>query len=458
MKFMFSRTIQVFGVLAGAWLLGACAAAPRSTPTPAATATPLATSTPLATIAPTVTPTLTPAPISVPTVPIPGGPPRVIGYFTSWGVAGRGYTVARIPADQVTHINYAFSAITYFGKCALGDPNADTKRFYSARDSVDKKADVKDGPHGTFNQFLQLKQKYPHLKVLISIGGWNGSDQFSDIALTEASRQVFVQSCVDLYFQQYPGVFDGIDIDWEYPVSGGSKEGRPEDKHNFTLLLAEFRKQLNAQGLADGKQYLLTIAAPAGPQVYANLELDQIHLYLDWINVMTYDFHGTWDAVTNFNSPLYKSSTDPSADPVVRETFNTDAALQAYLKAGIPSQKLVMGIPFYGRGWQGVADQNHGLYQTATGAAPGTWEPGVFDYTDIKRNYLPTYTRYWQDEAKVPWIYNPTKGVMITYEDPESVGLKAGYVKEHALGGVMIWELSNDGGELLNAIYNSLRP
>ncbi len=423
-KTIFSNALRFVGAILTCGILFACTAAPKTAEI-------------------TATPTQPPA------------PPHVIGYFTSWGVASRGYTVAQIPGDKLTHVNYAFSAVNFFGKCALGDPAADTQRFYGARDSVDKTADIKDGLHGTFNQFLKLKQKYPHLKVMISIGGWNGSAQFSDIALTEESRQAFAQSCVELYFQKYPGVFDGIDLDWEYPVSGGREDGRPEDKHNFTLLLAELRRQLDTQGTADGKQYLLTIAAPAGPANYANYELDHIHQYLDFINVMTYDFHGTWEMTTNFNAPLYKSSTDPSADPA---HFNTDAAMQAYLAAGIPASKLVMGIPFYGRGWQGAPDVNYGLYQTATGPAKGTWEPGVFDYADIAKRYLPTYTRYWQDEAKVPWLYDPATGIMITYEDPESVGLKADYVKAQSLGGVMLWELSNDGGALLDVIYNRLYP
>ena len=389
-----------------------------------------------------------------PTVNIP---PRIIGYFTSWGVAARGYPVASIPADKLTHINYAFSAISPLGKCALGDPTADTQRFYSIRDSVDKQADIKDGPHGTFNQLLKLKQKYPHIKVLISLGGWTGSSLFSDVAQTEESRQKFVQSCIELYLQKHAGVFDGVDVDWEYPVSGGARDGKPEDKHNYTLLLEEFRKQLDAQGQADGVQYLLTIAAPAGPQIIANFELDQIDQYLDWINLMTYDFHGGWDTTTNFLSALYKSSDDPSS-PAVRDAFNVDAVVQAYRKAGIPAHKLVVGIPFYARGWQGVPEENNGLYQSASGPAQSNLEPGVFTYSQLVKGYLPTYSRFMHPEAGVPWLYNPETGVMITYEDPESVGLKAEYVKENSLGGVMLWELSQDGGELLNALYNILYP
>ena len=437
-------------LLAADWSLAACQQASRVTPVlPTSTSLSLP-NTPTPTIQYTPTMEYTP-------VPIEQNPLRIIGYFTSWGIASRGYRVAYIPGDMVTHINYAFGVISpQENKCVLGDPVADVQKFYGANESVDREPDLKDAMHGAFGQFLKLKLVYPQLKILISIGGWNGSARFSDVALTEETRSEFVDSCVALYFRKYPGVFDGVDVDWEYPVSGGLQPGRPEDKHNFTLLLAEFRRQLDLQGQADGKQYLLTIAAPAGPDTYANLELDQIHRVLNWINLMTYDFHGSWDATTNFNSPLYASSTDPSTNPVVRNQFNTDAAVQAYLAAGVPPQKLVIGVPFYGRGWEGVPDINHGLYQPATGAAPGNIEPGAFSYTDIKLHYLPTYQRYWQDEAMVPWIYNPSTGIMITYEDPQSVAIKAEYVNANHLSGMMFWELSNDGGDLLTAAYNAL--
>jgi chitinase len=408
---------------------------------------------------PTSSPTIELTPTPEPTaVPPEGNSAQLIGYFTSWGISSHSYKVSDIPADKLTYINYAFSAISPSeNKCMLGDPVADIHKYYYQSESIDQQADTKDGPHGAFNQFRKLKIKEPKIKVLISIGGWNGSGRFSDVALSEQSRQQFVQSCIDLYFRQNPGVFDGVDIDWEYPVSGGAQPGRPEDKHNFTLLLAEFRRQLSLQGQADGKQYLLTIAAPAGPAIYANLELTQIHNYLNWINLMTYDFHGAWDSTTNFLSPLYKSSIDPSPDLMIRDHFNVDATVQAYLAAGIPPEKLVVGVPFYGRGWQSVPDVNHGLYQPGTGAFIGTSEAGVFDYVDIKKNYLPTYQRFWQDETQVPWIYNPSTGIMITYEDPQSVKAKANYVKANHLAGMMFWELSNDGGELLNAAFDTLK-
>ena len=252
----------------------------------------------------------------------PLGAQRIVAYFAAWGVYGRDYHVADIPADRLTHINYAFANISADGACVLGDPYADIDKFYEG-DSWDAGA-----LRGSFNQLLKLKQAHPHVKTLISVGGWSWSGRFSDAALTATSRASFAASCVAM-MKQYG--FDGIDIDWEYPVSGGlpANTTRPEDEGNFTLMMRELRDQLDALEAADGRDYLLTIAAPAGPGIYANLEIAQLGEILDWINVMTYDFNGGWAAVTNFNAPLYASAADTTTDPIVRTTFNADAAMQA---------------------------------------------------------------------------------------------------------------------------------
>ena len=380
----------------------------------------------------------------------PSGEQRVIGYFAAWDVYDRDYHVNEIPAAQLTHINYAFANIAD-GQCVLGDPYADTDKAYPG-DTWDEGA-----KRGNFHQLEILKAAHPHLKTLISVGGWTWSGQFSDVALTAESRKKFAASCVE--FMTAHG-FDGIDIDWEYPVGGGLPENtyRPEDKQNYTLLLREIRAQLKEKGEADGRDYLLTIAAPAGANVYKNLELAEVAAELDWINLMTYDFHGGWDTVTNFNAPLYASSTDPSSDPVVQKQFNIDSAVSGYMSGGVPANKIVLGVPFYGRGFKGVPGGNQGLYQSHTGLPQGTWEAGMFDYYDLKANYIPSYTRAWHDEAKVPWLYSAATGIMISYDDPESMSLKAAYAKERGLGGAMIWELSGDDAEhsLLKAVNKGL--
>ncbi len=393
-------------------------------------------------VPPTSTPTLT---------PVPGGK-YVIGYYP-WWAAERNSFVKDIPADKLTHINYAFSNVSASGECILGDPTADLDRVYTAAESVNGQDDSTSAAfHGNFNQLLELKQKYPHLKILISIGGWSQSDNFSAAAQDAASRQHFAASCIDLYFKQYAGIFDGMDIDWEFPVSGGMRPGRPEDKQNFTSLLMELRRQLDNLGTANNQHYLLTIAAPIGPDTIRNFELKEIASTLDWINLMGYDFHGSWDTTTNFLAPLFRTTTDP-ADA----GLNVDAAVQTYLTAGVPPEKLVLGVPFYGHGWSGVDDVDHGLYQPAGGDAPGTWEAGSYDYKDVQKNYLSKYPRYWNAEAYVPWLYDPQSKTFISYEDPQSLEAKAGYARDQGLAGMMIWEVCQGDESLLDALHTGLK-
>ncbi len=391
------------------------------------------------------------SPVSGPT-PVPAAGGRyVIGYYPAWA-AERNVFVANIPANKLTHINYAFSNVSASGECVLGDPTADVERVYSAAESVNGQADPKSAAfHGNFNQLLVLKQKYPNLKVLISIGGWTWSGNFSAAAKDDASRQRFAASCIDLFLKQYRGVFDGLDIDWEYPVSGGLSEGTADDKKNFTALLGELRRQLDELGAVDQNHYLLTIAAPIGPGNIRNIEPGAIAALVDWINLMGYDFHGPWDSTTNFNAPLFRTSTDPGD-----AGLNVDAAVQTYLSAGAPAEKLALGVPFYGHGWAGVADTDHGLYQSAIGAAPGTWEAGSFEYKDIQKKYLTTYQRYWNAEAYVPWLYDPASKIFISYDDPQSLEAKAGYVRDQGLAGVMIWDVSQGDETLFDAIYKGL--
>lgn len=370
---------------------------------------------------------------------------KIVGYFIEWGVYDRNYHVKDIPAEKLTHINYAFAKIVN-GECALFDAYAAIDKAYSG--------DKPEGGtlRGSFNQLIQLKKKHPHLKTLISVGGWTLSRPFSDVALTNESRGKFAKSCV-AFIKKYG--FDGVDIDWEYPVGGGLQGNttRKEDKPNYTLLLAELRKQLDEAGTTDKKQYLLTIAAPAGPRIIGNLEIDKLHKHLDWINVMAYDFHGSWDAMTHFNAPLFAIKDDPAKDAMSKQ-LNVDAAITTYLTAGVPPEKIVLGVPSYGRGWAGVGNENNGLFQTKKSIPKGTWEEGNFDYKDLAKNYVGKFQRHWHDEAKVPWLYDAKSGVMISYDDPESLKLKAKYARDMKLGGVVFWELSADDAKasLLNAL------
>jgi chitinase len=369
---------------------------------------------------------------------------RIVAYYTSWSIYGRQYFVTDVPADKLTHINYAFFNINQDGECVLGDPWADIQFPYP-----DEPADAPF--QGNLLQLQLLRDANPNLQTLLSVGGWTWSSRFSDVALTEDSRQHFAQSCIAL-MTEYG--FDGMDIDWEYPVSGGLNDGRPEDTENFTLLLAEFRRQLDELGAADGYYHPLTIAASAGEHTYSHTQLDQIHQYLDWINVMAYDFAGGWSETTNHQARLYASGNDPNAET----SATADAAIQAYLAAGIPANKIMLGVPFNGRGWEKAPAEQNGLYQPFRYLPVGTWESGFFDYKDLVENYLETYTRYWDDEAKAAWLYNADEEIMISYEDPQTLQAKAGYVRELGLGGIMFWELSADTEDnaLLTAIVDGL--
>lgn len=375
-------------------------------------------------------------------------PERVIGYFTAWGVYGRNYHVKNIDtsgsAAMLTHINYAFANVVN-NECVIGDSYADYDKAYAAAESVDGVADTWDAGalRGSFNQLRKLKQKHPHIKVLISLGGWTWSSGFSDAALP-ANRESFVRSCVSLFIEdsRWAGLFDGIDVDWEYPGTCGlTCNYRPEDSENFTALLAEFRAQLDASSPG----LLLTIAAPAGPEKIDKIQAGAIHPYLDFINLMTYDMHGAWESTTNFHSPLYNSASNPAS----AMKLSTHEAVQAWLNGGTPANKLVIGIPFYGRGWTGVTAANDGLWQPASGAAPGAYEAGIEDYKVLVQKGHPGFHHA---DTKAFWTYNGTE--LWSYDTPSSIATKMGYVRDQGLGGAMFWELSGDtaGGELLSAI------
>ncbi len=386
---------------------------------------------------------------------------RVGAYYTEWSTYDRNYQVTDIPADKLTHLIYSFAQVQN-NQVTLRDPYAALQKPFP------------DGRHGNLEELQALKAAHPQLKTLIAVGGWTLSDPFPALAASAASRTAFVNSAV-AFIRQYG--FDGVDIDWEFPVSGGLSAGTAADKHNFTLLLQDLRAGLNAAGAADGKAYLLTAAIGAGAGVVPNYEISAVAQALDWIDVMSYDYHGSgWEKQTNHQAALTPDPADPSSGAAVN---NQTWSVQQFLNAGVPAAKLQLGVPLYGRSWQNVpAGATHGLYQTSTGTwnsqnitqdtvvGPGTWERGVFDYKDLYNRLQAqpsAYQRYWDAAAQVPYVYatsavdtsviNPTTGqrnnqampnVFSTYEDVQSLALKTDYVKQQGLGGVFFWELSGD--------------
>lgn len=393
-----------------------------STPTP--TLKPTSTPTPAQSPTSTSTPTQTPTPTPTPT-PTSQIKTRVVGYYAAWS-AYSGYTPDKIDAGKFSYINYAFANIGNDLKITMGYPDIDP---------------------GNFSRLNGLKKINPNLKTLISVGGWSWSGRFSDVALTDSSRKVFAESCGD-FISKYG--FDGIDIDWEYPVGGGmySNIKRPEDKQNFTLLIQKIREVLDARGIVDGKKYILVFAGSAGSWYINNVELGNLQKYVDFGNIMTYDFHGTWDKYTDFNAPLYNNS-----DISPQYKGNVDYSVSNWLKNGFPASKLFMGIPFYGNKYNLVNNLNNGLYQTFSGGSS-------VSYANIAANYLNIpekgYIRYFSTESMVPWLFNGS--TFISYDDEESIFQKARYVKNKALGGAMVWEISQDPDKiLLNALINGLK-
>ncbi|HEY7173715.1 MAG TPA: glycosyl hydrolase family 18 protein, partial [Micromonosporaceae bacterium] len=326
----------------------------------------------------------------------------VAAYFADWDVYGRGYHVKDIPASQLNVIEYAFGNPTFDPTtgavgCNVLDPWADYQQPYTADMSVDGTADDTANPdqhlYGSFNQLLQLKAAHPNLKVEISLGGWTLSKWFADLAATPSRRQAFVASCIDTFIKgnlpgnSWPpsaggdgaaaGLFDGIDIDWEYPtqLAGGNVDFGPADRHNATLLAAEFRKQLDAYGKVTGKHYLLTAALPAASSATKYYELSPISRYLDWDNVMAFDYNVPSGPVAALDTLFGHDPRDPNASDW---TWNTTGTVANYLLHGVPASKIVVGMPFYGNQYINVSPTSqHGLYGTFdnTGLDPNSLEP-----------------------------------------------------------------------------------
>ncbi|SEF77981.1 chitinase [Nonomuraea solani] len=372
-----------------------------------------------------------------------GGGNKVLGYFVQWGVYQRGYHVKNIDtsgsAAKLTHINYAFGNVTN-GQCAIGDSYADYDRFYQAGESVDGVADTWDAGalRGSFNQLRKLKKKYPHIKVLFSFGGWTWSGGFGQAAQNPAA---FADACYRLVEDpRWADVFDGIDIDWEYPNACGLTCD--------TSGPAAFRNLMSALRSRFGSGNLVTAAITAdgtnGGKIDA-ADYGGAAQYLDWYNVMTYDYFGAFapQGPTAPHSPLTSYNGIPTAG------FHSDAAIQKLKSKGVPASKLLLGIGFYGRGWAGVTQAAPG--GTATGPAPGTYEQGIEDYKVLK-------TRCPANGTVAGTAYAHCGNQWWSYDTPATIGGKMSYSKNQGLGGAFFWELSGDttNAELLTAMRNGL--
>ncbi|GAA3624177.1 hypothetical protein GCM10022419_132270 [Nonomuraea rosea] len=385
-----------------------------------------------------------------------------VAYFIQWGVYGRDYHVKDVDvsgaAAKLTHLNYAFGFVNAEGACYSADPWADWQRPVPAEQSVDGVADAPgQALNGNLNQLRKLKAKHPGLKVLISLGGWTGSKYFSDAVLTPESRAALARSCVDLWLRgDLPGleagagagVFDGIDLDWEWPGSSGAEGNviRPEDKRNFTLFVAELRAQLTA---FSRRAQLTAFLPAAAAKIDAGFEVRNVFRNLDFATVQGYDLHGTWEPQTGHNGNLFTDRRDPN--PV---RYSVDQTVRDYLSRGAPGRKIVVGVPAYGQGWTGVTGGGDGLYKPATGPAPGKWAPGSEDYKDLVAK---PGKRYRDLRSGAMWLYDGNE--FWSYDDPAALVQKAAYIRLKGLGGSMMWSIDQDDSRasLTTALYSVLR-
>ena len=342
-------------------------------------------------------------------------PPQIIAYIFP---RNRALQPAEIAAKQLTRVNYAFANIQD-GRIVTGSP-------------VDE---------ANFATLVSLKQQNPTLGVLVSVGGWLWSGNFSDMALTKESRSRFIESVVE-FVDHYK--LDGLDIDWEYPgMIGAGNRFRPEDKRNYTLLVKELRERFNREQSRLGRTLLLSVAAGASTEFIAHTEMGRVQRYLDSVNLMAYDYYEPGsEKISGNHAPLYTNPADP-------KRVSADRSVLEFEHAGVPPRKIVLGVPFYGHVWGDVGPTDHGLFQ------PGVPVPNAFaNYGNIVTSMLQQgFTRYWDAAASVPYLYSEQKRQFVSYEDTESLALKCAYVRRKGLAGVMFWEYMGDPtGALLSTI------
>ncbi len=427
--------------------------------------------------------------------PASDAPKRVVtAYFADWDVYGRAYYVKDIPADKLNVIQYAFGVPTFdpttgIAGCDPVDPWADYQKPADTTTSVDGVADTWDQPlAGNFNQLLKLKALHPNLKVEISLGGWTKSTWFASVAATPALRQQFVASCLNTFIKgnlagapagAAAGLFDGIDIDWEYPtaLAGGNVNYGPADKHNATLLMAEFRKQLDAYGQTTHKHYLLTAALPAAQNSTRYYELSQFSQYLDWDNVMTYDFNVPSGTVAGPDTLFLPDPRDPAGsvngspkDP----TWSTVGTVTWYLTHGVPASKIVVGVPFYANEYLNSTGLYSAFDNTGLDANSLTWDQtpqpsyhALADEAGIAGGGH-GYSLKWNVFAGEPYLTNPaavhllsngttvTAPTTIVLSTPQSIAERTALVKLLGLRGAMAWEISQDSDS--HALIGALSP
>jgi len=403
---------------------------------------------------------------------------KMVGaYFVEWGIYGRNYHAYDIPAKNLTHIFYGFIPV-----CG---PNAslqrDNPQGYSALVSQcrgkadytvvvhDKFAALEKGYandkwdqpiRGLFAEMYRLKKTNPHLKILPSVGGWTLSDPLYAIGTNPTHRATFVASMVN-FIKTYD-FFDGIDIDWEFPGGGGANEnlGSAQDGAGFVLLMRDLRLALNALSQQTGRSYQLTAAMSGGVPKLSQVDWESAHQYLDYINLMTYDYYGAWNGTLGHMAGLHPNTNSPLPG------FSAEEAVAHLLNRQVPAGKITIGAAMYGRGWKNVnnVSGNNPFSGTGGEGIAGSWEKGIEDYKKIESTMLGGvngtgangFIVGYDEQAQAAYVWNPTSKTLVSFDSQRSVRAKGQYVRQYNLGGIFAWELDGDNGQILNAMHEGL--
>ncbi|KAH9400702.1 Cht9p [Tyrophagus putrescentiae] len=337
-------------------------------------------------------------------------PYKVVCYYQP------GFPAEELDVHTCTHINYAF-AILQNGTVHLGNPPHDV------------------GPHGMIARTIALRKKNPHLTIMISVGGWGeGSTKYSEMVRTETNRKAFIQSAVD-FIKQHD--FDGLDLDWEYPGfsgDGGDDRtiGRAQDKEDYITLLTEMRAAFKPH------QYLVTAAIAAGKAEFSRAyNLSAVSSVLDFLNVMSYDYHGAWDHTTAHNSPVYPDPKRSARDQELTMQYTVDA----FLRAGVDPKKLILGMPLYGHIYHLADVTKHGVWAPVNGTGREQ-RANTRLCEEFKKEH--GWNFYWDDIAQVPYAANNQSAVWVSYDNLKSIQKKLDFLLEKKLGGSMVWSVDLD--------------